>query len=79
MPTPPSRPFDLGTIPNAAIPVAFTGAAVLPPRRPSSHDQHADNALYFADADKLRLKLDRDGDPFARLSKARFVPLDETR
>jgi rare lipoprotein A len=79
MPTPPSRPFDLGTIPSAAIPVASTGAAVLPPRRPSSHEQHADNALYFADADRVRLKLERDGGPFARLSKARFVPLDGTR
>jgi rare lipoprotein A len=76
MPTPPARPFDLGTIPSAAIPVASTGAAVLPPRRPSSHEQHADNALYFADADRIRLKLERDGGPFAKVNKARFVPLD---
>ncbi len=34
LPTPPSRPFDLGTIPGAAVPVAFTGPALLPPRRP---------------------------------------------
>ena len=79
LPTPPSRPFDLGTIPGAAVPVAFTGPALLPPRRPTGHNQSADNALYFTDDAKLRLALDRTGDPFARLRPQRFVPLDQTR
>ncbi|HXW21270.1 MAG TPA: RlpA-like double-psi beta-barrel domain-containing protein, partial [Roseiarcus sp.] len=76
-PTPPTRPFDLGTMPNAAIPVAFTGAPVLPPPRPSSHDQSAASALYFADDGKLRLRLERGGEPFARVNMGRFVPLNE--
>jgi rare lipoprotein A len=76
-PTPPSRPFDLGTIPNAAIPVAFTGAPVLPPPRPSSRDQSATSALYFADNGSLRLHLERGGGPFARVNIGRFVPLNE--
>ena len=79
LPIPPSRPFDLGTIPGAAVPVAFTGPALLPPRRPApGHSQSAD-AIYFADDAKLRLILDRTGDPFARLRPQRFVPLDQTR
>jgi hypothetical protein len=78
LPTPPSRPFDLGTIPGAAVPVAFTGPALLPPRRPTGHNQSAD-ALYFVDDAKLRLVLDRAGDPFARLRPQRFVPLSQRR
>ncbi len=78
-PTPPSRPFDLGTIPNAAIPVAFTGAAVLPPPRPSAQGLSSQSALYFADDNKLRLRLERGGGPFARLNIGRFVPLNEIR
>src|SRR5579863_1412618 len=77
-PTPPSRPFDLGTIPNAAIPVAFTGAVVLPPARPSAHGVAADNALYFADQGELRLRLQRGRGPFDRLTAQRFVPLNQT-
>jgi hypothetical protein len=77
LPTPPSRPFDLGTIPNATIPVAFAGPAVLPPRRPSSHDKAAD-ALYFADRGEVRIGLDRSGEPFAKLSPQKFAPLNET-
>jgi len=75
-PTPPARPFDLGTIPNAAIPVAFTGAPVLPPPRPSSQAQ---SALYFVDDGKLRLRLERGGGPFARVNVGRFIPLNEMR
>jgi rare lipoprotein A len=79
LPTPPSRPFDLGTIPGAAIPVAFTGPAVLPPRRPFAHDQSAQNALYFAEQGQSRNRLDRSGGPFARLANQRFVPLKDAR
>jgi len=79
LPVPPARPFDLGTIPGAAVPVAFTGPAILPPRRPNSHNQSADNALYFADSGKIRLALDRKGAPFAKLRPQRFEPLSEAR
>ena len=36
VPLPPERPFDLGTIPNAATPVSIVSSAemVLPPARP---------------------------------------------
>ena len=47
-PLPPARPFDLGTIPNAAIPIAAAQVAVLPPRRPPPQTLAAENALYFA-------------------------------
>jgi rare lipoprotein A len=79
LPTPPTRPFDLGAIPGAAIPIAFTGPAVLPPPRPGPHDQSAANALYFADSGERRMRLDRSGQAFARLKNQRFVPLNETR
>jgi rare lipoprotein A len=79
LPTPPVRPFDLGTIPGATIPIAFTGPAVLPPRRPGPHDQSADNALYFADNRPARTRLDRNGDPFARLLGQRLAPLNQQR
>jgi rare lipoprotein A len=80
LPTPPARPFDLGAVPGAAIPVAFTGVTVLPPRRPSaSHNQSANNALYFADNGEIRMQLDRKGGPFARLSAQKFLPFNETR
>jgi rare lipoprotein A len=76
LPTPPVRPFDLGTIPGATMPIAFTGPAVLPPRRPGAHNQSADNALYFVDNGRARVRLDRNGGPFARLNNQRFAPLD---
>jgi rare lipoprotein A len=75
LPTPPVRPFDLGTIPGASVPIAFTGPAVLPPRRPGPHDQSADNALYFADSGQTRMRFDHRSGPFARLTGQRFAPL----
>ncbi|HLW93085.1 MAG TPA: septal ring lytic transglycosylase RlpA family protein [Roseiarcus sp.] len=77
-PTPPSRPFDLGTIPNAAIPVAFTGSVVLPPPRPLAKGLAADTALYFADRSELRRHFHRGRGPFDRLSPQRFIPLSRT-
>jgi rare lipoprotein A len=47
-PLPPARPFDLGTIPDAAIPVPPADIGILPPRRPPYTTLAADNALYFA-------------------------------
>ncbi len=78
LPTPPARPFDLGTIPGAAVPVAFAGPAILPPRRPGAHNQSA-AALYFADDAAIRRSLDRPGEPFARVSPRRFAPLRDPR
>lgn len=34
VPLPPERPYDLGTIPNAATPVRVSAATILPPARP---------------------------------------------
>jgi rare lipoprotein A len=69
-PLPPSRPFDLGTIPNAAIPVAALNP-MLPPRRPIVQAS-AERALYFAAADKPSQPLRR-RDPFAQLRPAEVV------
>jgi rare lipoprotein A len=69
-PLPPSRPFDLGTIPDAAIPVAAPIPA-LPPRRPIIQAS-AERALYFAPPPRLDpAALGRD--PFARLKAAEAI------
>ena len=69
-PLPPSRPFDLGTIPNAAIPVAVLSPAT-PPRRPIVQASNA-RALYFAPADKPKPRAPQ-ADPFAGLKAAETV------
>jgi rare lipoprotein A len=55
VPLPPERPFDLGTIPNAATPVAVVGSApgVAPPARPIMA------GLYFAPVEMPQVGLDR--------------------
>jgi rare lipoprotein A len=55
VPLPPERPFDLGTIPNAATPVALIGSAptVLPPARPVVA------GLYFSAPEPPRAGLER--------------------
>jgi rare lipoprotein A len=74
-PIPPARPFDLGTIPNAAIPVTRTSDAVpLPPRRMQAAS--AEGALYFADSAAGRPLL-RGGGPFAQLKARGSTPLNE--
>jgi rare lipoprotein A len=55
IPLPPERPFDLGTIPNAATPVSVVSSAqsVLPPARPVVA------GLYFAPAELPQAGFDR--------------------
>ncbi len=71
-PTPPARPFDLGTIPDAANPVR-TSAQPAP-----AHIQtvSTENALYFADTSSVRMFMQQKG-PFERLKAQRFVPLSD--
>ncbi len=73
-PTPPARPFDLGTIPDAAIP----GRAPTPPIRTSAiaparrQALATDEALYFSDSASLRLFMQQPG-PFERLAQPGVV------
>jgi rare lipoprotein A len=73
VPLPPERPFDLGTIPNAAtpVPVAAPGPiaslAPLPPRR-------AVAGLFYADPEAPRTRFAK-SDPFKDLKPQPFVPL----
>jgi rare lipoprotein A len=67
-PTPPSRPFDLGTIPDAAVPVRAPTPPVrtsaIAPARPQA--PATDEALYFSDSATL-LKFMKQQGPFDRL------------
>jgi hypothetical protein len=74
-PMPPARPFDLGTIPDAAFPVAAIKTSQMPPVRPRLQTVATDSALYFADSAKLRLFMQHRG-PFERLTTQGFVPLN---
>jgi len=73
-PLPPARPFDLGTIPDAAIPIPAAQVAILPPRRPSALALAAENALYFAPTLTPPGKLVRGKGPFERLNARAFTP-----
>jgi rare lipoprotein A len=74
-PTPPARPFDLGTIPDAAIPVSATRTSALPPARPRFQTVSTNDALYFTDRARMRFLMAHKG-PFERLSAQGFVPLN---
>ena len=74
-PTPPARPFDLGTIPDAAIPVAAVKTSEMTPVHPKLQTVSTDDALYFADSASLRMFMRHKG-PFDRLSAQGFVPLN---
>jgi rare lipoprotein A len=74
-PTPPARPFDLGTIPDAAIPVSATRTSAMPPVRPKFQTVSTNDALYFSDSAEVRLFMTRKG-PFERVSARGFVPLN---
>jgi len=66
-PTPPARPFDLGTIPDAAVPVpppALRTSAIAPARPQALA---TDDALYFSDSASLRRFMKQQG-PFERLA-----------
>ncbi len=68
-PTPPARPFDLGTIPDAAVPVRAPTPPVrtsaIAPARPQA--LATDEALYFSDSASLR-KFMKQQEPFERLA-----------
>ena len=66
VPLPPERPFDLGTIPNAATPIPVASLAPLPPRRAV--------ALFYAEPEKPRTRFAK-ADPFKDLKPQPFVPL----
>jgi rare lipoprotein A len=68
-PTPPARPFDLGTIPNAGIPVPPVRTSLAAPRAVKLQAVAAQDALYFADSAQLRLFM-QGKDPFAQVKTA---------
>jgi rare lipoprotein A len=66
VPLPPERPFDLGTIPNAATPVPGPVARAFPPSRP------AYAGLFYAAPDAKGARFAK-SDPFKDLAPQRFV------
>jgi len=68
IPLPPERPFDLGTIPNAAKPVPVAAPAT-PPRPPSRPIMAG---LYFADPSTTPAEF-RNSGPFSSLAEQKFV------
>ena len=71
-PRPPERPFDLGTIPNAATPVPVAALAPTPPGRPIMA------GLYFAEPPSGSPAFKK-SDPFQTLKPQRFVALKANR
>lgn len=69
IPSPPERPFDLGTIPNAGIPVA-----VAVPGVPDGASQRSQVASLFYAQPQSTGQFDRKG-PWAGLKPAGFMPL----
>ena len=67
VPLPPERPFDLGTIPNAATPVPGPVARGIPPTRPTYA------GLFYAAPDAGRARAEK-ADPFKDLAPQRSVP-----
>jgi rare lipoprotein A len=67
VPLPPERPFDLGTIPNAATPIPGPVARVLPPTRPTYA------GLFYAAPEAGRARAEKT-DPFRDLAPQRSVP-----
>jgi rare lipoprotein A len=71
VPLPPERPFDLGTIPNAGVPVPVA-AAPLPPARPVMA------GLFYAPPTAPTARFAK-FDPFQDLRPQRFIALKEAR
>jgi rare lipoprotein A len=67
-PLPPSRPFDLGTIPGAGVPIAAPR-----PRQASVEPARASRALNYAPDASLSARLQQTG-PFARIVGVRVTP-----
>jgi rare lipoprotein A len=74
-PAPPARPFDLGTIPDAAIPVPPARTSQWAPAPARLETVSTESALYFADASRVRMFMEARG-PFGRVSARGFVPLN---
>ena len=68
VPLPPERPFDLGTIPNAGVPVPVAALAPIPPSRPVFA------GLYYAPPQPPRARFAK-SDPFQDMKPQRFVAL----
>ncbi|MGO8800317.1 MAG: septal ring lytic transglycosylase RlpA family protein [Roseiarcus sp.] len=75
-PTPPTRPFDLGTIPDAAVPVPPVRTSVLAPGAARLQTVSTAGALYFADSVNLRMFMKQRG-PFERLKTQGLAPLND--
>jgi rare lipoprotein A len=75
-PTPPVRPFDLGTIPDAAIPVTAVRTSEMTPVRAKLQTVSTDSALYFSDSADVRMFMQHKG-PFDRLRAPGSGPLND--
>jgi rare lipoprotein A len=75
-PTPPARPFDLGTIPDAAIPVSAVRTSQMPPVRPKLLTASTNDALYFADSAAVGMFMRHKG-PFNRVNAQASAPLND--
>jgi rare lipoprotein A len=76
-PTPPARPFDLGTIPDAAFPVSPpVRTSAMPPVRPKLQTVSTNGALYFADSAAVRMFMRNKG-PFDRLNGQGVASLND--
>ena len=75
-PTPPARPFDLGTIPDAAIPVSAVRTSEMPPVRPKLLTASTNDALYFADSAAVGMFMRHKG-PFNRVNAQGSAPLND--
>ncbi|MET0606649.1 MAG: hypothetical protein ABWZ80_09350, partial [Beijerinckiaceae bacterium] len=78
LPLPPERPFDLGTIPNAATPVMSAvprtvSTSAVAPRQKSP----AVAALFYAEPARVTMRFEKT-DPWAALKTQTFRPLSET-
>jgi rare lipoprotein A len=75
-PTPPARPFDLGSIPNAAFPTPPVRTSEMPPVRPKLQTVSTNDALYFADSAAVRMFMRNKG-PFDRTNAQGVASLND--
>jgi rare lipoprotein A len=75
-PTPPARPFDLGSIPNAAFPTPPVRTSEMPPVRPKLQTVSTNDALYFADSAAVRMFMRNKG-PFDRINAQGVASLND--
>ena len=75
-PTPPARPFDLGSIPDAAFPTPPVRTSEMPPVRPKLQTVSTNDALYFADSAAVRMFMRNKG-PFDRINAQGVASLND--